>query len=189
MQQMSKRFPNVKYILPTAAERPISLNGGYKMTGWFDIKSLDKSAAEDVDGVKQSAEYIRRFIADEEAAGIPAERVFLGGFSQGAAMSIFTGLSYPKRLGGIMAMSGWATCHDALKEVLSEANKGTPLIMLHGEADQVVQHAWGKMSHTGLVGHRGAENTEFKSYRGMGHSSSNEEIEDLFTWFAKHTSQ
>lgn len=53
------------------------------------------------------------FIVDEEminkeiAAGIPSNRIVLAGFSQGGALSLYTGLQYDKPLAGIVAMSCW----------------------------------------------------------------------------------
>ena len=41
---------DAKFILPTAPERPISINGGYSMHGWSDILGLDMEAAEDRKG-------------------------------------------------------------------------------------------------------------------------------------------
>lgn len=40
-------------------------------------------------------------------AGIPNNRIFLGGFSQGAATALLTGLTSPLKLGGLIAMSGY----------------------------------------------------------------------------------
>ena len=33
-------LPRVKYVLPTAPTRPIALNGGMAMPGWFDLYGL-----------------------------------------------------------------------------------------------------------------------------------------------------
>ena len=39
---LQMQMPHVKFVFPTAPTRPITLNGGMRMTGWFDILSLDK---------------------------------------------------------------------------------------------------------------------------------------------------
>jgi predicted esterase len=36
-----------------------------------------------------------------------ADRILIGGFSQGAAMSLHAGLRYPQKLAGIVACSGY----------------------------------------------------------------------------------
>ena len=46
-----------------------------------------------------------------EARGIPAERIFIGGFSQGACLAIEYVIRHPRRYGGLLGFSGrssWA---------------------------------------------------------------------------------
>ena len=43
----------------------------------------------------------------EEIKVIAPENIVLGGFSQGAALSLYTGLQFPQKLGGIAALSGY----------------------------------------------------------------------------------
>jgi len=75
---LSKVMPHTKFILPTAyarsclsphshkhqnrRTRPITLNGGYQMPGWYDIFSLTMRAQEDEPGIKESAAYRTRSI-------------------------------------------------------------------------------------------------------------------------------
>lgn len=46
-------------------------------------------------------------VAEEEKAGIPSERVVIGGFSQGGALALYSALTMKKPLGGVMSLSGW----------------------------------------------------------------------------------
>jgi predicted esterase len=77
--------------------------------------------------------------------GISSDRVVLGGFSQGGAMSVFSGLTAPFKLAGIVGLSCWLTLSHKLKEFVPEANpnKETPIFMGHGNADQMVLYEWG----------------------------------------------
>ncbi len=50
---------------------------------------------------------VEALIATEIARGVPASRIVLAGFSQGAAMTLMTGLRHPARLGGLIALSGY----------------------------------------------------------------------------------
>lgn len=108
-----------------------------------------------------------KFITDEIAAGIPSNRIILGGFSQGGAMSLFTGLTTPHRLGGVFGLSCYLVLGDKIKELAkeaSDANKDTPFFMGHGDADQVVKFAWGQQTAETLkkdLGHK----VEFQMYR------------------------
>lgn len=79
------------------------------------------------------------------AKGIPTDRIVLGGFSQGGGMSIFSGLTAPFKLGGIVGLSSWLLLSHKLKEFIPEANpnKETPIFMGHGDADQMVLYEWG----------------------------------------------
>ena len=37
-------FPNLRVVLPTAPERPVTCNGGMKMNSWFDIHKLSNES-------------------------------------------------------------------------------------------------------------------------------------------------
>ncbi|XP_046689001.1 acyl-protein thioesterase 2 [Homalodisca vitripennis] len=72
----------MKVICPTAPTMPVTLNNGYPMPSWFDLKSLEASGPEDEVGIKKAAESIHAMIEAEEKDGIPSHRIVLGGFSQ-----------------------------------------------------------------------------------------------------------
>ena len=50
---------------------------------------------------------LNEYITAELDSGLDPSRVVLGGFSQGAAMSLLTGLSSKHKLGGVVVLSGW----------------------------------------------------------------------------------
>lgn len=79
------------------------------------------------------------------AKGIPSERIVLGGFSQGGAMSLLSGLTCPHKLGGIFGLSCYLLLKDKLRDMLPEgnANAKTKVFMGHGDADMVVRYEWG----------------------------------------------
>ncbi len=79
-------MPWVKYIFPSAPARPVTINGGAMCPAWADIKGLSPDSPEDVEGSLQTQALVHSLISKEVSAGIPASRVVLGGFSQGAAM-------------------------------------------------------------------------------------------------------
>jgi pimeloyl-ACP methyl ester carboxylesterase len=86
--QLRSALPHARFILPTAPTRPISLNGGYPMPGWYDIHSLGSlQGRADGPGVAASTDYISGLM-DSLAAGIPSDRVVMAGFSQGGAMAL-----------------------------------------------------------------------------------------------------
>ena len=89
-------------------------------------------------------ETILGFVEAEIKAGIPPSRIVLAGFSQGGALSLYTGLQYPSTLAGILVKSGYLPLQDSLK--LSDAAKDTPIQFLHGDEDPMVLPAWAKAS-------------------------------------------
>ncbi|KAJ3409901.1 hypothetical protein HDU80_007916 [Chytriomyces hyalinus] len=83
-ETLSPMFPHVKFIFPNAPSIPITLNGGYRMPGWYDIMSLDpKTRKEDESGMLQTVEIINKLLTEEISGGIKSKRIVLGGFSQG----------------------------------------------------------------------------------------------------------
>jgi predicted esterase len=100
----------------------------------------------------QTREYVRGLIQSEIDAGIPANRIVLGGFSQGGATSLFTALTAKVKLAGIIALSSWLPLDTKLPSLVQESdlNHDTPIFMAHGDVDSVVPLAFGKMSYESL---------------------------------------
>lgn len=139
------------------------------MPGWFDIVSDDKTLRrmeisnlakkrsigdlesddlskfkpnEDKDGIMTSRAYFHSLIQAEISAGIAAERILIGGFSQGGAMSILSGLTAPVKVGGIIGLSSWLLLNQTFKDYVpaGDVNKETKIFMGHGSADPLVRH-------------------------------------------------
>lgn len=68
----------MKVICPTAPTMPVTLNAGFQMPSWFDLKTLDMYGPEDADGIKSAAANITKLIQSEISAGIPANRIIVG---------------------------------------------------------------------------------------------------------------
>ncbi|XP_003699191.1 acyl-protein thioesterase 1 [Megachile rotundata] len=170
------RSPHIKVICPTAPIMPVTLNAGFRMPSWFDLRSLEPSGPEDEEGIRRAAEMVHSLIAQEVAAGIPTKRIFLGGFSQGGALAIYSALTFPEPLAGIIALSAWLPLHQKFP---AEAigNKNTPLLQCHGDCDPIVPYRWGQL--TASVLKQFMTQTEFKTYGGMMHTSCDEEMRDM----------
>lgn len=91
LEPFEKMFPKTKFIYPTAKVSPVTLNFGMSMTSWHDIKSLDTLNHADFTGIDDSKQTITDLIDDEVKNGVASDRIILGGFSQGAALSAYTG--------------------------------------------------------------------------------------------------
>ncbi|KAI0125292.1 Phospholipase/carboxylesterase/thioesterase [Xylariales sp. AK1849] len=178
------RLEEVKFILPHAPQIPITCNGGMRMPGWYDILALtgvtdDLRKTQDEAGIVVSREYLRGLIQAEIDSGIPPERIVLGGFSQGGAMALLTGLTAKVKLAGIVGMSSYLPLDSKLPELLKETNlnKKTPILMCHGSVDEVVPTAFGKESSEILK--KTGFNVAYKQYPGMGHAACLEELDEV----------
>lgn len=177
----------VRYIFPHAPLRPVTINGGYVMRAWYDIVAGAASAdiaanigrREDATGIRASQAEIEKLISQEKQRGIASKHIFLAGFSQGGAVALHSGLRHAERLGGILALSTYLPLMRSLEAEGSSANKDTPILMLHGQADPVIPYAFGRASADELL--RQGYALEWHGYD-MPHSVCPEEIHDIEHW-------
>jgi predicted esterase len=181
------KFPDTKFIFPNATSIPITINGGMRMPGWYDISDFGDLAnrSDDEAGIVRSQKVFHTLIQAEIDAGIPTERIVLGGFSQGGAMSLMAGVTCPTKLGGIFGLSCYLLLKDRVREMVpaDSPNKDTPIFMGHGDADPVVKYAWGQMTADKLK--EWGWNVDFKTYAGLPHSAAPQEIDDLEAYLNK----
>jgi phospholipase/carboxylesterase len=170
---------SVRFVFPHAPMRPVTINRGWVMRAWYDVRDDGGERREDEAGVRDSARAIEQLLARENTRGIPAARIVLAGFSQGGAMAFQTGLRHPERLAGIMALSCFLPLSDALADEASAANRDVPIFMAHGEGDTLIPPARGRRSRDTLaaLGYP----VEWREYR-MAHAVCPEEIRDISRW-------
>ncbi len=175
--------PGVRFVFPHAPVRPITINGGAAMRGWYDITSLDFDAREqDVEGTTSSAEAIIELIEHEVERGIPSSNIILAGFSQGGAIALYTALSYEHKLGGIMALSTYLPLQEQLLDNISDANRNIPIFMAHGDYDETIRIEYAERSRQALL--QSGFGVEWHHYP-MAHSVSAEEVRDLSLWLKR----
>lgn len=132
------QLPGVRFILPHAPHRPVTINGGYMMRAWYDIFGLGIGTVQDETGIRASQAQIENLIATEQQRDIKSERIVLAGFSQGGAIALHTGLRHPRRLAGILALSTYLPLRPALASEMDPANLDLPIFMAHGTFDNVI---------------------------------------------------
>ncbi len=169
----------VRYLFPNAPTRPVTINGGHVMRAWYDILGADLQRREDEGGLRASQAMVDQLIDSEVARGMPAHRIVLGGFSQGCAMTLQTGLRYRERLAGLMCMSGYLPLSASTDNERSDANRLTPIFMAHGAYDEVIPIARARASQLALQGM--GYDVQWRDYP-MAHSVSIEEIADINHW-------
>ncbi len=165
-----------RFVFPNAPQRPVTLNGGMLMPAWYDILGLDRRAVEDAAGFRETDLSIGALIARETARGIAPHRVVLAGFSQGGAVSLYTGLRCGAPLAGVMALSCYLPLAERLEAERQAANAATPIFMAHGAADAMLPVAMGLESRDFL--RRLGFSVEWHEYP-MAHSVCAAELADI----------
>lgn len=172
----------VKFLFPHAPRRPVTLNGGMVMRAWFDLFGLDAAAPSDEAGIYQSCALLWQLIDQEVAAGVPAERIVLAGFSQGGVVALHTALRYPQRLAGVIALSTWLPLAAQLAEQRSGANAGLPIFLAHGDMDPLIPVSSAHSAHDALCAWQ--QPVQWFDYP-MPHSVCAPEIDDIAEWLLR----
>ncbi|MEO8118523.1 MAG: carboxylesterase [Rhodoferax sp.] len=176
-----KPCPPIRFVFPHAPSIPVTLNSGYVMPAWYDIAGADLVSRQDAAGIQKSARALSLLIEHEISRGIPARNIVLAGFSQGCAMALHTGLRFPQRLAGIMALSGYLPLADTFAAERAPVNADTPIFMAHGSMDPVVIPARGEASRD-LLSELGYA-VQWHSYP-MQHSVHPREVADISAFLA-----
>lgn len=179
-------WPALRFVFPHAAVRPISLNNGLPMRGWYDIAGFDLSQRQDEVGVRAAVGEVEALIGREAARGIDASRIVLAGFSQGGAVALAAGLRHTHTLAAIVALSTYLPVAEAIGRERSGANARTPIFMAHGAFDPVVPQVLGERSRDRLR-HWGYA-VDWHSYP-MAHQVCPQEIADLADFLDLHLRQ
>lgn len=175
----------VRFVFPHSPTRPVTINGGHVMPAWYDILGADIGhgrVREDEAGLRASQALVDEVIARERSRGIEAERIVLGGFSQGCAMTFMTGLRHPERLGGLLGMSGYLPLAATTAAERSAANADVPIFQAHGRADPVIVIDRATASRDALLAL--GYPVEWHEYP-MPHSVCAPEIADINRWLLK----
>jgi len=171
----------LKVVCPTAPMLPVTLNGGASMPAWYDILSLDEndSKREDMEGVNWAVDFVHDLVRSEEKHGLGPERVVIGGFSQGGAVSLRAALKFPSSLAGCIALSCYLPGSQADYSKL-EKKLETPVFQAHGDEDGVVSYKRGQL--TAEVMETLVKDHKFITYPGMMHEATMDELQDIRTW-------
>ena len=177
--------PAIRFVFPHAPVRPVTINNGMMMRAWYDVLFGDlegSSKRADERGVRESQVQVEALIEREAGRGIATEKIVLAGFSQGGAVTLQTGLRYPKKLAGLMALSTYLPLAESLPQEAAPANRQTPIFMAHGAYDGVIPLVMGAGSMTLLTGM--GHPVEWRQYP-MQHSVCPQEIEDIAAWLRR----
>ncbi|MEJ5281194.1 alpha/beta hydrolase [Pseudomonas sp. C 49-2] len=181
-EALQESLLSTRFVLPQAPTRPVTINGGYEMPSWYDIKAMSPARSISLEELEVSAKMVTDLIEAQKRTGIDASRIFLAGFSQGGAVVFHTAfMNWEGPLGGVIALSTYAPTFDNALE-LSASQQRIPTLCLHGQYDDVVQNAMGRSAYEHLKT-RGVTVT-WQEYP-MGHEVLPEEIRDIGTWLTE----
>lgn len=113
---------------------------------WFSLQ--DRRPASLAAELRRAAPALDGFLDAELARlGLGPEALALAGFSQGAMMALFTGLRRPQAPAAVLAYSGALAAPETLA---AEIRGRPPVLVVHGEADDIVPAAAGRAAEQAL---------------------------------------
>jgi phospholipase/carboxylesterase len=174
--------PAIRFVFPHAPTIPVTINNGYVMRAWYDIRGVDIAQREDEAGIRKSQSLVEALIAREKSRGVAAHRIVLAGFSQGCAMTLQTGLRHSEKLAGLLCLSGYLPIHANVEAERHGANHDTPIFLAHGRGDPVIPIDRAERSRDILqaLGYK----VEWHEYA-MPHAVNEEEIDDIGAWLRR----
>jgi len=170
----------VKFIFPHAPMIPVTINNGYIMRAWYDIRSMDIGSAQDEAGIRSSQQWLEELVRHQIAAGFSSRKIVLAGFSQGGAIILQTGLRFDQPLAGLMALSTYLPLAETLEHEKAGVNQKVPIFMAHGDSDPVVRPELAYRSRSKLE--QQGYTLNWHEFRGMQHGLSMPEIEHISQW-------
>ena len=173
----------IRFVFPQAPDRPITINGGMRMPGWYDIKGADIADKQDALGMAQSQGTLNSLIQQQIDLGVPASNIIIAGFSQGGAVAYHTFVHSQHKLAGLLALSAYLPFADQTEEAQTRINLTTPIFASHGSFDPMIPVHFGKDSVDLLtqLGYR----IKWQTYP-MQHQVVMEQIRDIGDWI-NHT--
>jgi len=172
----------VRVVLPNAPTQPVLWAGGQRLPAWYDLRSENFVEREDEAGLRAGHSYYESLIRREIDRGISPNRIAIGGFSQGCALSLMTGVRFGERLGGIFGMSGYLPLATTTEREQNSVNRSTPIFLAHGEHDSIVIPELAAAARY-LLRKQGHE-VSWYSYP-IGHSICGAELDDLGAWLKR----
>jgi phospholipase/carboxylesterase len=168
-------------FLIVSARAPLTMGPG--AYGWFNIEFTAQGMSADLQQARQSLDVLEVFLDEIIKRYRVNERcVYVGGFSQGAMMTLALVLNCPEKVAGVVAMSGRFPSQVLKDELNEEALSGKPFIVTHGIYDPVLPVGEGRTTRRNLEA-LSVELT-YREYP-MGHEVSHDSLRDITAWLTR----
>ncbi len=156
------RQPDIAYLAPQAADNT-----------WYPQRFMAPVAANEP-WLTSALEKVAAIVEHIGLAGIPPERTFLLGFSQGACLALEYAARHPQRYGGLVGLSGALIENGDRPRTYSGSLAGTPVFLGCSEADFHIPRDRVERSAI-LLKDLGGDVT-LRLYPGLGHTVNDDEI-------------
>ncbi len=138
----------IRFIFPHAPARPITINGGMTMPSWYDILSMNIEREIDIPQILESSNAIHQLIQAQLDTGIQSGNIIIAGFSQGGAVAYHAALTFPQKLGGLIALSTYFATEASIH--FERCNRQIPILIQHGTMDPIVPEILGQKADQSL---------------------------------------
>jgi len=154
--------PDFVYLAPQAAGHT-----------WYPYRFLAPLEANEP-GLSSGLAVIESLIRHLEDGGVPAHRIVLLGFSQGACLTLEHAARHPRRYGGVVALTGGLPGPPGDSLTHEGSLEGTPVFLGTGDPDPHVPVERVRESAEALR-EMGAQ-VELRVFPGLGHGTHREEL-------------
>ena len=112
---------------------------------WFRVEFTSDGPQHDPQMAAASRALLVKFLDEvAEEYGVGPGHSYLMGFSQGAIMSLYLALTQPRRVAGVVAMSGRVLPEAEREMAPAESFSGLPILYVHGTQDTVLPIQYGR---------------------------------------------
>jgi predicted esterase len=155
-------FPGLAYLAPQAAH-----------STWYPYSFLAPLEANEpwLSSALLRVEEVVTSLGDE---GVPAERVLVAGFSQGACLTLEHAARHPRRYGGMVAFTGGLIGPPGTPRDYPGSLAGTPVFIGAGDPDPHVP--WERVEESAAVLARMGAQVRTARYPGLGHTIAEDEL-------------
>lgn len=198
--QNNHKLPYMHWIIPNAMENREAMTTAWYTPNSFSTFPPDRpelAPEEDELGLMKSIGYIESLIDACRNKGIPSQRIVLGGFSQGCALSLLLDLTskkYAGKLGGIVGLMGYLPLANGrrIEDLRSHADLppvhgSVSIFLARGEKDQMIpKRVWNQTLEKLKSLGAGEDDLEIHEYEGLGHSLNGPVLRDLCAFVERY---